>query len=945
MTYKSYCLTPLLLGIALLGCSDPDPTPPAAVGPLGDRADLPVDGRIRIDGLSAPVDIVRDDQGRPHIYASTLADAMRAEGYMVAIDRTVQIDLFRRHALGTTAKYFATVNPAAINQDIGLRTVGVNRIAAAQYASIQDPQAKALLEAYADGITQAFRRMRSGEIPLPPGITNYPLEALVDWTAIDSLAVARLRIYQLSNQGTAETFYTNLFADLGKTFPTGSPDPSIAKRAGMIQDLWLLAPRERVYTSSSTPQSPNPKPGPPKPPPTARERLPASSDAFFRILTEFNERLSPDGFGSNTWAIAPSRSATGHVLLASDPHLGLGAPSTFWPVALHVGATGEGLHVSGVAFPGVPGITLGHNEHIGWGSAVAGYDVTDVYTEELTPDGKAVMWKGAPVPLEFVEEVIEVQGGDPIVYKLPIVPHHGPIAPTIENGKILPIDPAAGAVSVRWTGHAATHDLEALFTLMLAKSVDEARTSLEQFEVGAQSWVVGDTTGNILWTSHARVPKRAPGALTWDPMTGAGNLPCLALPGDGTAEWEDDIPGAMMPWGKNPENGYIIAANNDSWGGTDDGDPTNDKFSDGTPAYLGCEFDIGFRASRIKTLLEGAKAPITPEDMATYQGDARSNLGARLAPFLIEAITRGEAERATPGTHPDLTAVVADPAFAPDRVTAIKAALQQWGTEADYLAAAGIDEDTGEILSDAEGAPKAVEARAARATLIFNVWLIRLLRRTFGDEYVRAGREEGIPRAMQLDGILHLVEDDHASFATLDPATSDSALWDDIDTPAVESRHERALRSLLDAIAWLDKNATESKAVWGAHHKVTFAPLTPMWVEMHIPSAYDPVFKTGFPRHGDLLAVDASDFTTSWALDASPNFTYAVGAAQRFVLDLDPAGPRSWNAIPGGNVWDPASPHFRDGADLWRKNQTRAVPFRVEDVVAAKESRHVLSTQ
>ncbi len=944
MTYKSQYLTPLLFGGILLGCSEPAALPPA-VGPLGERADLPVDSRIQIDGLSAPVDIVRDDQGRPHIYASTLADAMRAEGYMVAIDRTVQLDLFRRHALGTTAEYFATINPLSINQDIGLRTVGVNRVAAAQYASIEDPQAKALLEAYADGITQAFRRLRKEEITLPPGITNYPLEALKDWTPIDSLAVARLRIYQLSNHATAETYHTNLFADLGKTFPANSPDQTIAKRAGMIQDLWLLTPRERVYTSSFAPQNPDAKPVWPKPFPTARERLPASSDTFFRIMEEINERLAPDGFGSNTWAISPSRSTTGHVLLASDPHLGLGAPSTFWPVALHVGATGEGLHLSGVAFPGVPGITLGHNEHIGWGSAVAGYDVTDVYTEQLTPDGKAVLWKGNPVPLEFVEEVIEVQGGDPIIYKLPIVPHHGTIAPTIENGKILPIDPAVGAVSIRWTGHAPTHDLEALFTLMLAKSVDEARTGLERFEVGAQSWVVGDTAGNILWTSHARVPKRAPGALSWDPQTGTGNLPCLALPGDGTAEWEADIPADLMPWGKNPEKGYIVAANNDSWGGTDDGDPTNDTFPDGTPAYLGCKFDPGFRAARISKHLEEAKSGLSPEDMASFQADARSTLGARLVPFLLEAITRGEAERTTPGTHADLTTLVADPAYVPERISAIKATLQQWGTEADYLAASGIDQDTGELLSDADGAPKAVEARAARSTLLFNIWLVRLLRRTFGDEYVRAGRGEGIPRAMQVEGMLHLVEDEPASFATFDASANDSILWDDIDTPALESRHERALRSLLDAIAWLDQNATGDKAAWGAHHRVTLAPLTPLWIEMHIPSVADPVFKKGFPRHGDLLAVDASDYRTSWPLDESPDFTFAIGAAQRFVMDLDPAGPRSWNAIPGGNIWDPASPHFRDGADLWRRNQTRSVPFRVEDVVAAKESRFVLSSR
>lgn len=943
MRRKSRHLTPLLIAAILAGCSDPESAPPPpSVGPLGERADLPVDSRIQIDGLSAPVDVVRDDRGRPHIYASTLTDAVRAQGYVVALDRTVQLDLLRRQALGKSAEHFATINPNSIIQDIGMRTVGANRVAAAQYAAMEDNEAKALLEAYADGVTQAFRRFRNQELPLPAAITNYPLEALEDWAAVDSLAIARLHTYLLSSTATQETYFTNLFADLGDTFPANSPDQAVAKRAGMIQDLWLLAPREHVYTSSVGPQGPTSKPAPPKPSQPGISRLPASTDGFFRILQQIQERLAPDGYGSNTWAISPSRSASGHVLLASDPHLAIGSPATFWPVALHVGAAGEGLHVSGVVFPGIPGISLGHNEHIAWGSAVAGYDVTDIYTEQLTPDATAVMWKGNPVPLEFVEEVIKVQGSDPIVYRLPIVPHHGPIAPTVENGNILPLIPASGAVSIRWTGHVPSRDVEAILTLMHAKSVDEARTALDQFEVGAQSWVIGDTAGNILWTSHSRVPKRAPGARSYDPQTNTGNLPCLALPGDGTAEWEGDIPGDLIPWEKNPAKGFIVAANNDSLGGTDDGDPTNDTFPDGTSAYLGCKFDPGFRAARVSSLLEGATTGLSPEDMAKFQGDARSALGSRLAPFLIEAITRGEAERTTPGTHPDLTALVADPAYAPERMAAARVALEQWGQEADYLAASGIDPETGELLSDADGAPTAVEARAARATLLFNIWFVRLIRRTFGDEYLRAGREEGIARAMQVEGMLHLVEDDPASFATLDPATNDSALWDDIETPEVESRHERALRSLLDALAWLDTNGTGSNAVWGLHHAVRFTPISELWTELYLPSTADPVFRFGFPRHGDLHAVDAGDYRGSWALEESPSFTYATGAAQRFVIDLDPAGPRSWNTIPGGNIWDPTSPHFRDGADLWHRNQTRSVPFNVEDVVAAKESRLVL---
>lgn len=940
MTQKPRYLAALIMGACLLGCSsDPVPTPPPVVGPLGDRADLPVDTRIQIDGLSAPVDVVRDDRGRPHIYASNLTDALRAEGYIVALDRTLQLDLSRRNAQGKLAEYFAKIDAEVITQDIIFRTIGVNRVAAAQYAAIDDPEAKALLDAYADGITQAYRRIRSGEIPMPASISTYPVEALVDWTPVDSLAVVRLQSLLLSYDADTEAVHTNLFAALGETFPANSPDPVLAKRAATARDLFRVAPPGAGSSSLKAPGS-SPKVGSPQ---AAPARLPASTDGYFRGLAKIRERLAPDGYGSNTWAVTPSRSATGHVLLASDPHLPLESPAVFWPVALHVGAAPEGLHVSGVAFPGVPGIVLGHNEHIAWGSAVAGYDVTDLYNEQLTPDGKAVIWKGEPVPLETIDEVIAIEGADPIMYKVQIVPHHGPITPTIVNGTIIPINPAAGAVSIRWTGHEPTRDIEAILTLLRAKSVDEARTALDRFDVGAQSWVIGDTAGDILVTTHARVPKRAAGAFTWDPATHTGTVPCLVLPGDGTAEWEGYIPGDLIPWKKNPDEGYLVAANNDLMGGTSDGDPTNDTFADGTRAYLGCKFDPGYRAGRISTLLEGTAGGLEPEDMARIQEDARSTLGARLVPFLLDAITRGEAERTTPGTHPDLTALVAEPAYEPARIAAIKVALEQWGAEADYLAASGFDPDTGELLSDADGAPTAVEARAARSTLIFNIWFLRLLRRTFGDEYVRAGHPL-IFRTLQVEGILHLLEDDPASIGTFDPSTNESALWDDIDTPAIESRHERALRSLLDAFTWLDKKGQGANAAWGAHHVVRFSPIAPTWVEMYMPLVTDPVFKNGFHRRGDLHGVDSAEFRVSWAIDEIPTFNFYTGAAQRFVIDLDPAGPKSWNALPGGNIWDPASPHFRDGADLWRQNKTLSVPFHVEDVVAVKESRLLLTS-
>jgi penicillin amidase len=219
---------------------------------------------------------------------------------------------------------------------------------------------------------------------------------------------------------------------------------------------------------------------------------------------------------------------------------------------------------------------------------------------------------------------------------------------------------------------------------------------------------------------------------------------------------------------------------------------------------------------------------------------------------------------------------------------------------------------------------------------------VRVLGRTFGDELAKMGLSYG--REDKAKALLHLVKSDPAQLATFDAATGDSALWDDLATPAVESRHERMVRALLDALTTLEKLAGPDIAAyrWGAHHTVTFDALISIFSAMAIPPSGDPTFPSGFPRHGDAFGVDSSDFSFV-SLSKAPTFNYVHGPSQRFVIDLDPAGPRAYNAIPGGNVWDPKSPHFRDEAEFWRRNQAHPVPFSLPEVIAAKESRTVAS--
>lgn len=922
-------------------------------GPLGVRPDLPVDAHLAIAHLAAPVDVVRDTYGRPHIYAASAEDAMRVEGALVATDRTMQLDYFRRLSEGRLAEVLGGLDPGTIDIDIVFRTIGLARVAQAQYAAMP-AETRALLDAYADGITQVFQKIRSGAIALPAGLAAYPSAALSDWSAVDSLAVARLQAYLLSYSGDTDLSTQAMFNAARAIFNAGDPDPAIRKRAGIERELSRFAPVDPTTTTTGYPAQVT---AAQRRGPTARARRAAAvarpladlstMRGYLAATARLREVLAPKGFGSNSWAIAGSRSATGHALIASDPHLALNAPTIFWPVSIDVVpapyTTARPFDVSGIAFPGIPGIVLGHNEKIGWGATVAAYDVTDVYSETVTTDGSAVMWKGEAVPLQTVDEIIQIQGGAPYTYHVQIVPHHGPIQPNITGAHtVAPPTAATGAFSVRWTGLDATAEIPALLALMQAGSVDEAQTALDQYGAGAQNWVIGDTAGHILWTSHANLPLRDRNAFTWDAASYTGQLPCLVLPGDGSAEWTGMLPGRLVPWAKDPSTGYLANSNNDPIGDTLDNDPSNGTLPDGTPAFLACAYDIGLREGRVTSLLQAHPDAFSVSDMQAMQGDARSALGAAMTPALLDAIGLAEAERADPGSHPDLTAVVNDAAYDPARIAAVRDLLTSWGASANYQAASGIDPDTDQPKA-ASGAD-AAEVAASQATLVFNTWLVRFQARVLDDELGKL-QQQALDPGSRIRVLLHLMTADPTTLATYDPQTGDSAIWDDLGTPTVvESRRERMVRALLDAFHTLDAlvGPDLTSYRWGALHRVRMAALLPVFPAMEIPPAGDTQFPNGFPRHGDQFGIDFSNFPFP-ALNQDPSFGYTGGAGpvQRFVVELDPAGPRAFNALPGGAVWDPASPHFRDEAELWRKNQAHPVPFQLAEVIAAKESRTV----
>ncbi len=880
----------------------------------------------RVMGLDGPVDVVYDRMGWPHIYATSLRDAAMVQGYVMARDRMPQMEMLRRLASGTLAERFGVLDASLVDRDLAARVLGLRRAADATWMRMQPGRTRSLLEGFARGVNRYLADLRAGNASPPPGTSLVIDGTTPEWTPVDSLVIGRYQSYALSYDAE-DDINNSLLADrIASTFDRAdaTAQPARAARRGMFLDVLRPAPpqptavvpdffpRPMGQMSTFRPDVDRPRLG----------DLHARTSNFLRLSRELAEVFGDDSRGSNNWVVHPSASTSGRALLANDPPLQLSAPAIWWGSQLTVTRGPDAVDVTGTTFPGIPGVIIGFTPRVAWGVTTAGYDVTDVYVETVTrgangmPD--TVSFNGRQVPIEVRPEMVATGTG---MYMAPLefVPHHGPIIPEIRNGQIVPRT-GTRALSIKWTGHEPTSDLDAFLGVAYARNVAEAQTAARAFGVGAQNWVFADIEGGVRYASHANIPVRAAGALTWSPTMLAGTNPCTVLPGTGEAEWTGMLPPERIPQATGSAmRPFISTANNDQAGVTFDNNPFD------APAYLGCGFDRGWRAQRIDERLRMLGTRMTVDDMKTLQGDARVLAGGRFRPFLMQAMARLEMEWATPGSQRDLAALATTLRPRQARLRDAAQRIMAWSLEG----ATGTD-----------AAATAAQRSDAVAATLFHAWLGPALNGLFNDE--AAALNMGQSQSAGFDRVraaLFLLENPMMARTRVE-ATGQSSLWDDLATADVtETRDFILVRALDQALTNLEMaymTPDVTRWLWGERHTVRFGSIIPgPGSVLSIPGMSDTMFPRGFPRPGGLDVVDASQPGLG-----GTNFSFGSGASQRFVVEMDPMGPRAFNAIPGGQSADNRSPHFRDGAELWRQGRYHEVP-RAEAAVVAASTRHL----
>ncbi|HEX6868516.1 MAG TPA: penicillin acylase family protein, partial [Candidatus Limnocylindrales bacterium] len=563
-------------------------------------------GTLAVPGLHAEATVARDLHGLVHITASDPHDLFLAQGWVHASERMWQMEVWRHISSGALAELFGE---GSLDTDRFIRALGW-RAAAERDLAGQSPEVVAVLEAYAAGVN-AWLDANRGSLGLSFVVTGADP---APWTPLDTMAWAKVQAWNLGGNVRSEIFRYLADARLGDPART---DELFAPRDGgpvivPTEGFEAAAPRERGSASGAAT-------------PTLTADAATGWRAIASAATDVLETagLAPGGtslagehgIGSNSWVVSPEMSGTGGALLANDPHLGISMPSLWFINGLHCATVSDACpyDVAGVTFPGVPGVVLGHNARIAWAATNAGPDVQDLVIETLDPADPTHYLgpDGTSLPFTIRTEEIRVDGGETETLQVRETIHGSILNDVDERLKDAPL------MALRWT---ATHPdaspdrtFEAFLRLNLAGDFEGFRDALSLYGAPSQNFVYADVDGHVGYQLPGWIPVRS------DPDD-RGDRPVSGS--DGTGEWTGRIPFEDLPWRLDPPEGWIVTAN-------------NAIVDAGYPAFLGQEWDPGYRAERIIDLINLAGDDgLTVDEMGTIQGDSSPLRARDIVPLL-----------------------------------------------------------------------------------------------------------------------------------------------------------------------------------------------------------------------------------------------------------------------------------------------------------------------
>ena len=472
------------------------------------RTSLPqTSGTVSLAGIREAVEIVRDRNAVPHIFAENTQDAYFALGFVHAQDRLWQMEFMRRLGASRLAE---VLGAATADTDRFIRTLDLYALAE-ESAEGLSPAARDAFEAYAAGVN-AWLEGRGGALPLEFVLLGFEPEP---WRIADSLVWNRLMALRLGR---------NRHIELVR-----------ARIAEALAEHGLASERLAELWPDADPDSP--------------VTVELSSAGVHAALAEVWRALPTGltGGASNAWVVHGCLTDTGKPILANDPHLAFESPGLWYLARIEA----PGLSLTGATVPGVPLTLLGHNGAIAWGFTNAGGDVEDLFVETVDPtDPARYLTPDGPRRFDTRREVIRVKDAEDLEFAVRET-RHGPVVSEVWK------DAASLAVagSVIALATPALHDddrtADVLLAINRAREWADVIAAVENFHTPHQNLTFAATDGDIGLVSPGRIPIR---------NSGDGRLPAPGA--DGSHDWRGLIPAPALPRTHNPESGRIVNANN-----------------------------------------------------------------------------------------------------------------------------------------------------------------------------------------------------------------------------------------------------------------------------------------------------------------------------------------------------------------------------------------------
>jgi penicillin amidase len=536
---------------------------------------------LRFPELKGTTEVYFDERMVPHIFSDSDADAYFAMGYIHAMNRLWQMEFQTHYIAGRTSEI---AGKAALPLDRRNRRLGITYAAERSLAMWeQDKELIGLLDSYTAGINAYIESLPESKLPVEYKLLGYKPEK---WTNLKSVLFFKAMTYDLAG-GDSDFEQTNLLKVLGE------------------DDYWMLFPEVQDSLSPIIPAGTAFAQSATIPAP------PADADSVYFHRTDsiwFSEPFKPNpGNGSNNWAVAGSKTASGKPILCNDPHLRLSLPAIWFEAHINTPT----CNVYGVSLPGLPGVIIGFNEYVAFGMTNAGRDMKDYYEIRFKDGSRQEYWfenewKKADLRVEKIQIKGEPEYLDTVAYTV-----FGPVMYDQSYEDRLKQNKA---YALSWIAHKPSNPLRTWYHLNRAKGYDDYLKALQYFNEPSQNFVFATVAGDIAIKQEGNFPLRWPGQ---------GNF---VMPGqDSSYMWKEFIPRQDNPFIHNPDRGFVSSANQR---------PVDSTY----PYFIPGNYDL-FRGMAVNRNLS-AMSNITPDDMKRLQNNNYDLYAEQLRPVLLKYLDR-----------------------------------------------------------------------------------------------------------------------------------------------------------------------------------------------------------------------------------------------------------------------------------------------------------------